>query len=150
LLVLANAARMAAVAMVVGIPLDVPVVPLVFTAAIVYGIAETLVDTALIAAIPAVVPPSRLTAANSRMEATLNVANQLAGPPLAGFLVGISAALGAATGSALYALAALAAVALTRRVPTRVRLAEEPRGRVRDGLAFLWRHPLQRDLTLLT
>ena len=151
LLAFVNAARAVAVAMLaVGIALDGPVVPLVFAAALVYGVAETLVDTSLIAVIPAVVPPSRLTAANSRMEATVNVANQLAGPPLAGFLVGISASLGAATGSALYALAALAAVTLMRRVPTRIRLPDEPRGRVREGLAFLWRHPLQRDLTLLT
>jgi len=151
LLAFVNAARAVAVAMLaVGIALDGPVVPLVFGAALIYGVAETLVDTSLIAVIPAVVPPSRLTAANSRMEATVNVANQLAGPPLAGFLVGMSAAVGASTGSALYALAALAALTLMRRVPTRIRLPDEPRGRVREGLAFLWRHPLQRDLTLLT
>ncbi|WP_448003435.1 MFS transporter [Agromyces bauzanensis] len=151
LLVLANVGRVAAVAtLAIGIALDGPVVPLVLTAALVYGIAETLVDTSLIAIIPAVVRPSSLTAANSRMEATVNVANQLAGPPLAGLLVGVSAAIAAATGSALYALAALAALVLVRRVPTRVRAPEEPRGRVREGLAFLWRHPLQRDLTLLT
>lgn len=151
LLVLANAGRVVAVALLaVGIALGWSVVPLVLAAALVYGIAETLVDTSLIAVVPAIVPPSRLTAANSRMEATVNVANQLAGPPLAGILVGISAAVGAATGSALYALAALAALVLVRRVPTRIRVPEEPRGRVRDGLTFLWRHPLQRDLTLLT
>lgn len=151
LLVFANIGRVAAVAtLALGIALDGPVVLLVYTAALVYGVAETLVDTSLIAVIPAVVRPSLLTAANSRMEATVNVANQLAGPPLAGLLVGVSAAVGAATGSALYALAALAALMLVRRVPTRVRAPEEPRGRVREGLAFLWRHPLQRDLTLLT
>lgn len=151
LLVLANAARVAAVGtLAVGIALDGPIVPLVFAAALVHGVAETIVDTSLIAVIPAVVRPSSFTAANSRMEATVNVANQLAGPPLAGLLVGVSAALGAATGSMLYALAALAALVLLRRIPTRIRPPEEPRGRVREGIAFLWRHPLQRDLTLLT
>ncbi len=151
LLVLANLGRVAAVAtLAVGIALDGPVVPLVLAAALVYGVAETLVDTSLIAVIPAVVRPSSLTAANARMEATVNVANQLAGPPLAGLLVGVSAVAAAATGSGLYALAALAALVLVRRVPARVRAPEAPRARVREGLAFLWRHPLQRDLTLLT
>ncbi|WP_448808966.1 MFS transporter [Agromyces bauzanensis] len=151
LLVLANAARVAAVGtLAAGIALDGPVVPLVFAAALVYGVAETVVDTSLIAVIPAVVRPSSLTAANSRMEATVNLANQLAGPPLAGLLVGVSAALAAATGSMLYAVAALAALVLVRRIPTRTRPPEVPRGRVREGIAFLWRHPLQRDLTLLT
>lgn len=151
LLVMANVARAVAVgALAVGIALDGPVVPLVFAAALVYGVAETVVDTSLIAVIPSLVPPPSLTAANSRMEATVNVTNQLAGPPLAGLLVGIAAAVGAATGSALYAVAALAAVVLLPRVRTRATPAGEPRGRVREGIAFLWRHPLQRDLTLLT
>jgi hypothetical protein len=172
-LVLANAGRAVAVgALALGIALGGPIVPLVLGAAVVYGVAETLVDTSLIAVVPAVVPRSALTSANSRMEATVNVANQLAGPPLAGLLVGTSAALAAGTGSALYAVAAVAALMLVRRVtrgapapapalarepvpepgpgPEPALESQRPRGRVREGLAFLWGHPLQRDLTLLT
>lgn len=154
-----NAIRVLAfAALAVIVVLDGPVVPAVLAAAFVYGVGETLVDTSLVAAVPAIVPGSALTSANARLEATVNVANQLVGPPLAGLLVGVSSALSAATGSALYALAGLAAVGLARgwrrarlRIAAGATAAAAPSGgRVRDGIAFLWRHPLQRSLTVLT
>ncbi|UOQ90099.1 MFS transporter [Agromyces endophyticus] len=169
LLMSVNAVRMLAFAGLAAVILfDGPVVTAVLAAAFVYGVAETLVDTSLVAAVPTIVPGGALTGANARLEATVNVANQLVGPPLAGWLVGVSAALSAATGSALYALAGLAAIGLAtgwQRARSRIAAAAEavaatgggagatsavPTGRVRDGIVFLWRHPLQRSLTVLT
>lgn len=160
LLATVNAIRVIAFAgLAVVVVLDGPVIAAVLGAAFVYGVAETLVDTSLVAAVPATVPGSALTSANARLEATVNVANQLVGPPLAGWLVGISSALSAATGSGLYALAGLAAVGLAagwRRSRSGVATTagsggpSARAGRVRDGILFLWRHPLQRSLTLLT
>ena len=49
--------------------------PLIVAAALLLGIAETLVDTALTAMMPTVVPPPDRTRANTRIEATINIAN---------------------------------------------------------------------------
>ncbi|RAD70585.1 MFS transporter, partial [Burkholderia multivorans] len=95
-----------------AIAADFAVYAFTIAAAFAYGLAETLVDTALIATVPRTVDPGRLTAANSRLEATINVANQLAGPPLAGLLIGLSSLAAAASGAGLYAMSALAAVGL--------------------------------------
>ncbi len=59
---------------------------LLLGAAILLGAAETLVDTALTSTIPMVVEPEGRNRANARIEATINLTNQLAGPPLAGLL----------------------------------------------------------------
>lgn len=160
----------------VTIALDVSVTIAVFTAAFIYGLAETLVDTSLIAGIPRTVSRTELTGANSRIEATINIANQLAGPPLAGLLLGATGLLAAASGSGLYALAAIVGLGLIRsmrrRTPgdintnhdtsgnherrnSRTKPARDasnqrsPRG-IREGMRFLWKHRLQRELTLLT
>ncbi|WP_231444441.1 MFS transporter [Brevibacterium zhoupengii] len=158
------------------IAFDSSVTIAVFAAAFVYGLAETLVDTSLIAGIPRTVSRTKLTGANSRIEATINIANQLAGPPLAGLLLGATGLLAAASGGGLYALAAIAGIGLIRSMHRRApgdcnanhdtdsgrtpgssrsksaRDTSNQRGlqRVREGMRFLWRHRLQRELTLLT
>lgn len=131
------------------------------TAAALYGVAETLVDTALVSMIPELVAPPDRTSANARIEATINLTNQLVGPPLAGAIVGISTALTVASGSVLYLLAggAILLIRPTARSGTRRATTEPgssttavgtPDTGVRSGLRYLWRHPLQRPLTLLT
>ena len=118
-----------------------------------YGVGETLVDTSLNAAVPAVVPVERRTRANSAIEAAITVTNGLVGRPLAGALIGLgfvvtlgSVALLYVTGAAL----ALAIVALS--APATAGEAGLPRARVslREGIATLWRHPTLRNLTILT
>ncbi|QEO13781.1 MFS transporter [Agromyces intestinalis] len=161
LLAIVSAARVLAFgALAVAVVAQVGIVPLVIAVAVLYGLAETLVDTALIAAVPRVVARDRLTGANARLEATVNIANQLAGPPLAGVLVAVSSAVAVVAGGALYAVAGIAALLLARSRPAAAWRAtsgetsdsetSDTTPRVRDGIAFLWRHPLQRPLTLLT
>ena len=155
LLIAVNAMRVLALtALLIAIVADFAVYAFTIAAAFAYGLAETLVDTALIATVPRTVDPGRLTAANSRLEATINVANQLAGPPLAGLLIGLSSLAAAASGAGLYAMSALAAVGLALTLqrggnPGRESGAALPL-RVREGMRFLWNHRLQRELTLLT
>ena len=79
--------------------------PLLLVAAVLIGVAETLVDTALTSTIPLVVEPVGRNRANARVEATINVTNQLAGPPLAGLLAGITLAVATGASAALYVLA---------------------------------------------
>ncbi|WP_158564144.1 MFS transporter [Jiangella anatolica] len=79
--------------------------PLILAVAVLLGVAETLVDTALTSTIPLVVEPVGRSRANARIEATVNVTNQLAGPPLAGLLAGATLGLATGASAALYLLA---------------------------------------------
>lgn len=165
ILVLVNIARAAALALLTVAALtDALTIPLLLLAAGIYGVAETLVDTALVTLIPELVEPAARTGANARIEATINITNQLLGPPLAGVIIGLSTAATVATGSALYLVAGLAVLTIrsgTPRTPpttpgtpgtpgTPPETTAKPDTRVRSGLTYLWRHELQRPLTLLT
>lgn len=126
--------------------------PLILVAAAVLGISETLVDTALTSTVPLVVQPADRTRANARIEATINVANQLAGPPLAGALAGVALALATGASAVLYAAAVAGIAVLAVRRSTRPprtgfnRLGAD----LTAGLRFAWRQPTIRALTLFT
>ncbi|MGH8774150.1 MAG: MFS transporter [Jiangellaceae bacterium] len=123
---------------------------LVLVAALVLGVAETLVDTALTSTIPQVVAPEDRSRANGRIEATINLTNQMAGPPLAGALAGVTLAAATGVSALLYAttLVGLGAVRL-RRQP-QPDSGPRPTKGVGAGLRYLWRHPVLRSLTLFT
>jgi MFS family permease len=147
-----NLARAAAlVAVTIGYAAGHVSLPLILAAAAVLGIAETLVDTALTSTVPLVTRPIDRTRANARIEATINVANQLAGPPLAGFLAGATFALATGSSAALYAVAIAGLAVMTVR-----RTARTPSGSSRPwadltaGLRFVWRQKIIRTLTLFT
>lgn len=155
LLLVVNALRASVFALLAWALLaDVATVPAVFLAALTYGLAETLVDTAMAASVPRLVPHAALTGANSRLEGTANALNTFAGPPVAGVLTVVSAALSAAIGSLLYFLTAIACVfllrPLRRAVPRKEQETPAEHARVRDGIVFLWRHPVLRALTGFT
>ncbi|MFI6764749.1 MFS transporter [Streptomyces sp. NPDC050355] len=80
---------------------------LLYALAFLLGIAETLADTAAPAMLPRLVDERHLERANGRLMAAQIVLNETAGPPVAGLLVGVTAATALATGGVLYALAAL-------------------------------------------
>lgn len=135
-------------------------VPVLVTIAIGYGAAETLADTATMGLIPAYAPQSQRTRANARIEGTVNLLNQLAGPPLAGLLVGLGATTAFVTGAGLYLVAGLAAAVLLIRSltpPPRPPTSGAGPGSadgfgtaLRGGLRFIWDSPLLRNLTALT
>ena len=129
-----------------------PPIALIVIVAALYGLSETLADTALVALVPAVVERSELTRANGRIEATLNVANQFVGPPLAGLLITLSVSALVAPVAALYAVTVVAVILLGRRMVPRVR--EKPavrdRAAVVRGLQLIFSDRRQRELTLLT
>jgi MFS family permease len=139
---------------------DVLSLPLILAAAVLLGVAETLVDTALTSTIPLVVEPAGRSRANARIEATINVTNQLAGPPLAGLLAGATLALATGASAALYVLAVGGVLAMTlRRTGSATATAPASagagstgtaRGELVAGFRFLWRHPVVRTLTLFT
>jgi MFS family permease len=125
--------------------------PLLYLAAAILGIGETLADTALTAIVPSVVESDALELANSRIVAGQTVTNTFIGPPLAGALLGIGGAALTGVGAGLYALTA-AAMALLRRRPSQTNRAEgaDRVNGLTAGFRFLWRHSLLRRLTLFT
>lgn len=129
----------------------VPLWAILVTAGL-YGVGETLVDTAINASVPRLVPPAGRTRAIARLESAIEVTNGLAGRPLAGILVGLG--FGIALGSVflLYATAAVLAVAIVALGARTVdEVAAAPAAfRLRDGIATLWRHPVLRNFTILT
>lgn len=124
--------------------------PLILAAAFVLGAGETLVDTALTSTVPLLVDSTHRARANARIEATINLTHQMAGPPLAGILAGITLAAATGAGAVLYA-AALAGltVMVVRRKPSDAAEQVHQRG-VLAGLRYLWRHPVLRPVTLFT
>ncbi|MGW7056461.1 MFS transporter [Streptomyces sp. NPDC054887] len=123
-----------------------------YALAFVLGIAETLVDTAAPAMLPRIVGARDLERANGRLSAAQIVCNEMAGPPVAGLLVGVAATAALATGGVLYAVAAVLLLGL---VPLRREPAERAPGAppepvlagIRAGLRFVAGHrTLRRTL----
>ncbi|MFF1459627.1 MFS transporter [Streptomyces sp. NPDC058330] len=100
-------------------------IALLATAAFLLGIGETVFDTAFHTTTPSLVPPSLLERANSRLQAAEITTNQMAGPSVAGLLLGLSASIAFGTTAALY----LATVFLLMALPA----APSPPGH--DGAA---------------
>ncbi|MFV0131881.1 MFS transporter [Streptomyces sp. HMX87] len=130
---------------------DRPLV-LLYALAFVLGTAETLADTAAPAMLPRLVAERHLERANGRLSAAQIVLNETVGPPVAGLLVGLAAAVALATGGVLYALAALLLLGLAplARTPRETAPGEAPGGVLRDiraGLRFVLGHRTLR-LTL--
>lgn len=150
ILLLGNLARAAAVG-ALAVAVLTGNVPLwaIYAVGLAYGIGETLVDTALNSTVPRVVEPALRSAANGRIEATLNITNDLGGPALAGLLVGIGFVLTLGVSTVAYALAAGLAVAIALATTKTARDARQPL-RLRDGITAIWTHRGLRTVTLLT
>lgn len=128
--------------------------PLLYAAALLLGIGETLVDTALTSIVPSVVTEERLTRANARLTAAQTVTNTFIGPPLAGYLAGLGFAVATGSSTFMY-LAAGVALMLMRgsfhvASPGAAGSKRNGWGHITEGLRFLWKDRLIRDLTLFT
>ena len=138
----------------VAILTDHASLPLLYAAALLLGIGETLVDTALTSIVPSVVSSERLTWANARITAAQTVTNTFIGPPLAGYLVGLGFAIATGSSTFMYLLAGLAL--LLMRGSFHVTLPKDAGDgqkfwiHVTEGLRFLWKQRLIRDLTVFT
>jgi len=120
---------------------------LVASVAVLYGIAEVLVDTALVSTVASTVIPAQRGRANARIEATINVANQFLGSPIAGALIVLGNVFAVAAGGVLYLLA-LVGVGFVRRVSL-AEAVEVPDNRIRAGMSFLWKNLTLRWLTVI-
>lgn len=129
---------------------DLLTLPVLYVAAFVLGVAETLFDTAAQSLMPSLVEKDALTRANGRLYAVEITMNQFVGPPAGGLLVAISvpAALG---GSALgYAVAALGLVLITGTYkPQRSGPPTNIVADIKSGLQYLLGHRLLRTLGVM-
>ena len=129
---------------------DTVSMPLLYLAAIVLGVGETLFDTTSQSILPAVVGRERLSDANSRLQAVELTANSFVGPPLGGFLAAaaLSLAFGVASGSFL--IAALCLVGITGSFKaTRTGPPQNMRQDIAEGVRFVFGHPILRTLGLM-
>ena len=128
--------------------------PMLYVAALLLGIGETLVDTALTSIVPSVISKERLTWANARLTAAQTVTNTFLGPPLAGYLAGLGFAIATGSSTLMYLMAGLALVLMrgSFRVsaPVGAQTKQQFWSHVTEGLRFLWKDRLIRDLTLFT
>ncbi len=148
-----DAARTALIgALGVAVLLGWASLPLMYAIFFLMGTLETLFDNASQAIIPAVVSQDRLERANSRLYAAEIVSNQLAGPPLGGFLFGVAVAVPFLLDAGTFAAAAALILALRGRfrvsrpesAPPTTLVAE-----VGEGLRWLWNHRLIRTLAIM-
>lgn len=124
--------------------------PVLYLAAFVLGVGETLFDTSAQSIMPSIVSRDLLSRANSRLYAVELVMNAFVGPPLGGLLVAISVPL-ALAGSALgYGLAAigLALIAGSFR-PSPSSARRSMMGEIREGFGFLWHNRVLRAMALM-
>lgn len=121
----------------------------IYAAALLLGVAETLADTAGSAVLPSIMGKQDLEQANAKLVGVTTVSNEFVGPPLGGMLAGASLALAFAASSALYLAAAVAIVLMTGVF----RPAARPTARVLTdivgGLRYVWSHSLLRALAII-
>jgi MFS family permease len=116
------------------------------------GMAETLFDTASVSVLPAVVRKEDLQKANGRLYSAQILANNMAGPPLGGFLFASVAALPFLLDAATFAAAAALVLTLRGRFCARLTETAEVappttmRLEIAEGLSWLRRHWLLRTL----
>lgn len=133
-----------------AVALDVASMPVLYVAALVLGVGETLFDTAAQSILPSLVPREHLSRANGNLAAVELTMNQFVGPPLGGLLA--AAAMTAAFGfsSGAYLLAALALVSISGSFrPERVGPPTKMRAEIAEGLRFVWGNPVLRTLGLV-
>lgn len=89
-------------------------VPLIYLAAFLLGVGETLADTAYGALLPAVVAPEDLDRAYARLGATFTITNQFAAKPFGAWLYGLAAAVPFGLDAVTFVAAALLIATLPR------------------------------------
>jgi len=138
-------AVLAGLALVDGLSL-----PILYVAALVLGIGETLFDTAAQSILPSIVEKDSLATANGRLYGVELVMNQFVGPPLGGLLIVVSIPL--ALGSSLVGYA-LAALGLTMLVGSFKPKREGPPTRlttdIAEGMRYLWQNHVLRTLAVM-
>ncbi len=123
---------------------------LLYVAAFLLSLAEVLRDIGAQALLPRLVDPSRLERANSRLFASEVVAGSLAGEPLGGVLIGLALFVPFGVDAVSFGVAALLIASIAGRYSPAERVVSTSRFRdeLRDGVSWLWHHPVLRAMSL--
>lgn len=137
-------------ALALAVATDAATMPLLYVAALVLGVGETLFDTAAQSILPSLVPRERLSVANGRLQTVELVLNQFVGPPVGGLLAAAAIASAFATSSAAYLVAALALASMAGSFrPERAGPPTRMRAEIVEGVRFVWDNPVLRTLALM-
>lgn len=134
------------------IVLDAGSIPLLVAVALLVGACEVFFDNTTQSVVPSVVPQSQLERANGRIQAVEQVLNKFLGAPLAGALLAASTAwaFGAQAALILLALVCLLGMRGNFRPKTDGQPHPPIRTMLREGLLWLWRHPVMRPLAIVS
>jgi MFS family permease len=143
--------RVAVLAVLTGLALTGGLsLPVLYVAALLLGVAETLFDTAAQSILPSIVDKEKLATANGRLYGVELIMNQFVGPPLGGLL--IVASLPLALGSSVVGYA-IAAIGLTLLVGSFKPVRTGPPTRlttdIAEGVRYLIGHPVLRTLAVM-
>lgn len=125
-------------------------IPVLYLAAFALGLCQVVYDSAARAILSQVVDRRNLDKANSWLTVEETLGQSFVGPPVGAALFAWFRAapfIGAAIG---FALAAVLVLAVPGRFKTERTEPTTLRADIREGLRWLWRHPLLRGLTILT
>jgi MFS family permease len=124
--------------------------PLLYVAAFVLGVGETLFDTAAQSIMPSIVHRDRLSRANGRLYAVELMMNQFVGPPLGGILAGVAIGIAFGGSAAAFAIAGVCLALLTGSFKPAPRTERTSMvADIREGLRYLFGHRLLRTLAIM-
>jgi MFS family permease len=122
----------------------------IYAVAAIEGVLSIFYDRAALSALPRIVPKEQLAAATGQTEGTHHLTAELMGPAAGGVLYGLGRSLPFLTDAASYLLSFFSLL------PVGADLRPKIEGRLgglgaemREGLAWMWRMPLVRSLSLL-
>ncbi|MFJ9443229.1 MFS transporter [Kitasatospora sp. NPDC101235] len=127
--------------------------PLVALAALAFllGCGETVFSNAATSAVPELVRPDQLDAANGRMQANMLIGGNLIGPLLGSVLFAVAAAYPFTVDGVSFALAAVLVAATGRSTAPRARADRRPvLTEIREGVDWLFHHRDVRMLAVLS
>lgn len=127
---------------------------LVYVAALLLGTAEVFRDNSAQTLLPAIVDKENLEKANGRMWGAEMVMNSFIGPPMAGILIAISFSLPFFIDAGTFAVAAALVFVITgefkpkKDVDDVSDVASSFWGDLKEGVRWLWDHPLFRPMAI--
>jgi len=126
-------------------------IEVVLVAMLLVGLAEQFADAGTRAVLPMIVEPADLGVGNARVMAGYLVANELVGPPVGAllFAAGMALPFGVQAVALLLAAWLFTRIGLTRHTAAVDRTQQHVGRDILDGLAWIWRTPAVRTLSLV-
>jgi MFS family permease len=118
------------------------------------GCAEVLRDNSAQTVLPAIVEKSQLEKANGRLWSAESVMNTFIGPPLGSFIIGFAIFLPFFINAGTFFIAAALLATISGsfaavKVSTTEQNSANWRSELKEGLSWLWQHPLLRPLAII-